>query len=276
MDDNDEFAKWFDNFMYGLMLSHIEGKAQFNRRKKQLVSISTSFLKKVTIPQIKNKIELIKTISTDEFWENSNILILFEKVRIEFRELIKFTMEGDDRKVIYTNLQDEVLSVKEGEGITPGYTFEDYKLKVNRYIEEHRDHIAIYKLRHNIPLTQADYEDLERILTGELGTVEDYKREFKDTPFGLLVRRIAKLDHQAAYDAFSEFISDQSLNQEQIVFVRKVIDYVEKNGYIENISELMKPPFDKPQSFIKLFDSSKQKKIIETITKIKENAIKVV
>jgi type I restriction enzyme R subunit len=140
----------------------------------------------------------------------------------------------------------------------------------------HWDHIAIYKLRNNIPLTQADYKDLEQILTGELGTVEDYQREFKDTPFGLLVRKIAKLDYQAANDAFSEFINDQSLNQEQIVFVKKVIDYIAQNGYIENVSELMKPPFDKPQSFIKLFDISKQRKIVETIAKIKENAINVV
>jgi len=261
--------------MYGLMLSQIESKAQFNRSKKKLISISTSLLKRATIPQINDKIELIKAINTDEFWENSNILT-FEKIRIELRELIKFIIDGGEKEVIYTNLQDEVISVKEGEDIDPGYTFEDYKLKVNRYIEEHRDHIAIYKLRNNIPLTQDDYKDLEHILTGELGTAEDYQREFKDTPFGLLVRKIAKLDYQAAMDAFSEFINDQSLNQEQIVFVKKVIDYIAQNGYMENASELMKPPFDKPQSFIKLFDSTKQRKIIETITKIKENAIKVV
>jgi len=275
MDDTDEFAKRFDNFMYGLMLSQIEGKAQFNRNKRQLISISTSLLKRATIPQINNKIDLINTISTDEFWASPNILD-FEKIRIELRELIKFIVDEGGRGVIYTNLKDEIISKKVGEDIAPGFTFEDYKLKVNRYIEEHRDHLAIYKLRNNIPLTQADYKDLEQVLTGELGTAEDYQREFKDTPFGLLVRKIAKLDYQAANDAFSEFINDQSLNQEQIVFVRKVIDYVAQNGYIENVSELMKPPFDKPQSFIKLFDSSKQRKIIETITKIKENAINVV
>lgn len=112
--------------------------------------------------------------------------------------------------------------------------------------------------------------------TGELGTAEDYQREFQDTPFGLLVRKIAKLDSEAANAAFSSFINDQSLNQAQIVFVKKVIDYVIQNGYIENVSELMKPPFDKPQSFVKLFDGSRQKQIIDTIVKIKENAIMVV
>lgn len=275
MDDADEHAKRFDNFMYGLMLALLEGKAQYNRGKRELINISNSLQRKATIPQVNSKIEIIKTIGSNEFWENANILN-FEKVRVELRELIKFIMEGEDRKIIYTNLQDEVISVQEGKNIDPGFTFEDYKLKVNRYIEENKDHIAIYKLRHNTPLTQADYKELERIFTGELGTAEDYQREFKDTPFGLLVRKIAKLDYQAACETFSEFINDQSLNQEQIVFVKKVIDYIVKNGYIENISELMKPPFDKPQSFIRLFDSTKQRKIVEAINKIKENAIKIV
>lgn len=275
MDDTDEYAKRFDNFIYGIMLSLIEGKS-LKRGRDQLSSVCTSLLKRSTIPQISNKIEFINMINTDKFWANPDVLNL-EKVRVELRDLIKFiTDEGDGRRVIYTNLKDEVTSVQEGNDIAPGFTFEDYKLKVNRYIEENKNHIAIHKLRNNIPLTQADYKDLERILTGELGTPEDYQREFKDTPFGLLVRKIARLDYQAALDAFSEFINDQSLNQEQIVFVRKVIDYIAQNGYIENVSVLMNPPFDKPQSFIKLFDGTKQRKIVDTINKIKENATKVV
>jgi type I restriction enzyme R subunit len=190
--------------------------------------------------------------------------------------LIKFIVDEGGVNPIYTNLVDVILEVKEGEGLEPAYTFEDYKLKVNRYIEENRDHIAIYKLRNNIPLNALDYESLEHILTGELGTVEDYKREYQDTPFGLLVRKIAKMEYEAACVAFSEFINDQSLSQAQIVFVKKVIDYVVQNGYIENVSMLMKPPFDKPQSFIKMFDGAKQRQIVEAVTKIKDNAVKIV
>lgn len=92
----------------------------------------------------------------------------------------------------------------------------------------------------------------------------------------MLVRKIAKLEYEAASAAFSVFINDQSLNQSQIVFVKKVIDYIVQNGYIENVSELMKPPFDKPQSFIKLFDGSKQKQIVDLVVTIKENAVKTV
>jgi type I restriction enzyme, R subunit len=103
----------------------------------------------------------------------------------------------------------------------------------------------------------------------------DYKREFQDTPFGMLVRKIAKLEHDAAIVAFSEFINDESLSQVQIVFVKKVIDYIVRHGYIDNVAELTKPPFDKPQSFIKLFDGTKQRRLVEMVTQIKENAVKI-
>jgi len=277
MDERDEHAKRFDNLMYGLMVYSLEGSRQFARNKNALKEIARNLLtERATIPAVRAKLELIRTIESEAFWENATIFD-FERIRVELRELAKFTVdESGGASPIYTNLRDEVLYVKEGEPIDSGYDFEDYKLKVNRYIEENRDHIAIYKLRNNTPLTAADYEALERIFTGELGTAEDYKREFKDTPFGLLVRKIAKLEPDAVNQAFSEFINDESLTQQQIVFVRKVIDYIVQNGYIENAADLAKPPFDKPQSFLKLFDGAKQKKLVETVKAIKENAVKIV
>jgi type I restriction enzyme R subunit len=147
---------------------------------------------------------------------------------------------------------------------------------VNRYVEEHGEAPAIHKLTHNIPLSAGDYNELEGILTSELGSREDYVREFGDTPFGLLMRKIAKLDHKAAMQAFSRFINDESLNQRQIVYVRKIINHIEQNGYMDNVNDLMKPPFDKPVSFVKLFDAKKRSQIIEAINGVRENAVNVV
>lgn len=156
------------------------------------------------------------------------------------------------------------------------YDFEDYRAKVNRYVNEHGDTLAIYKLTHNIPLAAGDYQELERVLTSELGSEEDYRWEFGDTPFGLLIRGIAKLDHQAAMDAFSTFINDQSLNQRQITFVHKVIAHIEQNGYMESAAALTKPPFDKPLSFTKLFDKKVQAALMTVIGQVKENAVRVI
>lgn len=121
--------------------------------------------------------------------------------------------------------------------------------------------------------SSGDYQELERVFTQELGSKEDYKREYGDTPFGLLIRQIAKLDHDAAMQAFSQFINDESLNQKQIAFVTKIISHVEQNGYMDTPAVLMKPPFDKPISFIRMFDKTTQGKIIGVINSIKDNAM---
>ena len=274
LDDPDEFAKRFDNFMYGLMLAHLEQMPSFKYAKKQLCDMAALLEKKVTIPQIKEKLPLIREIGTDAFWEAKDLL-LFEKVRKELRALIQFLDEGEKKHQIITKLTDPVTEQQEGVQMEAAYDFEDYRAKVNRYVNDHGDTLAIHKLTHNIPLSQGDYQELERILTSELGSREDYVREFGDTPFGLLIRKIAKLDHEAAMAAFSAFINDQSLNQKQIAFVHKVIQHIELNGYMENPAELTKPPFDKPISFLKLFDAKTQKELVDTINTVRENAVKV-
>ena len=275
-EETDEFAKRFDNFMYGLMLAHIEQVPAFKYAKKQLCDTASLLERKANIPQIKEKLPLLQEIHTDVFWDANDIL-LFEKVRKELRGLIRFLDEEDGgQKRITTKLTDPIIDSQEGVQLDIAYDFEDYRAKVNRYVNEHGYTLAIYKLTHNIPLATGDYQELERVLTSELGSKEDYKREFGDTPFGLLVRKIAKLNHEAAMQAFSAFINDQSLNQKQIAFVKKIINHIELNGYMENVSELTKPPFDKPVSFIKLFDAKTRTALIATINQIRENAVQIV
>lgn len=274
--DTDEFAKRFDNFMYGIMLANIDKLPTINYLKSQLCLTAEALEKKTSIPQIQQKLTLIKDVQTDVFWQNISILTL-ENVRKEMRDLIQFLNDGNGhRPKIFTKLDDPVISTDEGKILDSAYDFEDYRKKVNRYVEEHKDDAVIYKLNHNLPLSNDDYKELERILTHELGDSKDYKREYGDTPFGLLVRKIAKLEHESAMKAFSAFINDSSLNQRQIEFILKIINHIENNGYIEDIKILMKPPFDKPFSFIKMFDLKTRTALIQAIENIKNNAVQVV
>lgn len=41
------------------------------------------------------------------------------------------------KELIYTILSDSIVSRKEGDTLDVAYNFENYKLKVNRYIEQH-------------------------------------------------------------------------------------------------------------------------------------------
>ena len=164
----------------------------------------------------------------------------------------------------------------EGKTLDSGYDFGESRERVRRYIMAHRsDTLAIHKLTQNIPLSRGDYTELEHIFTCELGSKEDYAREFRDTPFGLLVRKVAKLDHEDAMQAFTKFINDESLNAKQIAFVQKVIHYIEQNGYVESKAVLMKPPFDQPILFTRLFDGKTGSELMDTINSVKENATHV-
>ena len=93
-------------------------------------------------------------------------------------------------------------------------------------------------------------------------------------PFGLFVRRLTKLDHDAAMAVFAEFLNDTSLNPSQMAFVERIMRYVEENGYMD-LEELGRPPFDRPAPLIKLFDASRQRRIVELMTSIRNNAITV-
>lgn len=86
------------------------------------------------------------------------------------------------------------------------------------------------------------------------------------------MRKVAKMDHDAAMSEFSDFINDQSLNQKQIAFVNKVIDYIENNGYLDE-RNLLKAPFDRPTSFIRLFDPKHRASLVAKIKEINDNAM---
>ena len=273
-DDKDEMAKRFDNFMYGLIIADIKKLPSFVKAQKQLQNIAKALEEKISIPQVKAKLPIIQEINSEEFWNDKDIL-LFEKIRKELRDLIKFLVEITEKMPIYTKLEDPIIDKGEGSPAAIEDPFENYRAKVNRYVIEHSDTQAIYKLTHNIQLTAKDYKELEHILTTKLGSKEDYAKVYGDTPFGLMIRKIAKLDHQAAMAAFSQFINDQSLNQKQIAFVHKIINHIEQNGFMENVAILTKPPFDKPLSFTKLFDKTTQAAIMAAINKVWENAITI-
>lgn len=270
-DEADAMALRFDNFIYGFILNVLDESPLVKRDMARLVTTARLLEKKSSIPQVAAKLPLLRQISDPELWKDIDICKL-EDIRRELRALIRFLDEGSKRKDIITILTDPILDSTAGIPLPEEDPFESYKMKVNRYIEEHKNSLAIYNLTHNISLTRKDYEELERVFTQELGSKEDYVKTFGDTPFGLLIRKIAKLDHEAVLAAFSEFINDQSLNSRQIAFVQKVITHIEQNGYIEDISVLTKAPFDKPAKLLD-FDERRQERLLAVIKSVRDNAL---
>ena len=82
--------------------------------------------------------------------------------------------------------------------------------------------------------------------------------------------RITGLDQQAANEAFSAFLSDNDLTQEQMVFVKTVVDFVVRNGVLE-LKHLQEEPFRSAGSIL-AFPTETGKKLIEAIKGINRNA----
>ncbi|WP_428910703.1 DEAD/DEAH box helicase family protein [Niallia sp. Krafla_26] len=247
---DDELAKRFDSVMYSIELAKLTAK-NATRPIKSVVQTAEELSKLSTIPQVNAQRDILLKVQTDVFWEEANIFEL-EEVREAIRELVKF-LEKESQKDYYTNFKDNFTLI--GEGEAPFYGSNDlqnYRKKVNQYLKEHQDQTAIYKLRHNKPLTRQDVETLEGILWSELGTQDDYKKEFGDTPIAKLVRQIVGLDQQAANEAFSEFLNKEKLNVNQLRFVKLIIDYVVKNGTLEK-KVLQEDPFRALGSVTELF-----------------------
>ena len=268
-DEADIDALRFDAFMYGFMCSLVEGRAM-SIHANRLVSISLTLQEMVTIPQVKEKLPLLKQVTEDKFFDDVSALKL-EELRCELRGLMRFIPRGLGRRDVITHLDDPVTNIEYGATATTGEDFTNYRLKVERYLRDYGNSLVIQKLHRNLPMTEYEFVELERIFTQELGTADDYERTYGETPFGLLVRRLVKLDHDAATEAFAEFINSQALNEQQISFVRKVVDYVVENGYMEPVA-LTQPPFDRPQSFVRMFTTEQQMSLVAIISRIKSNA----
>ncbi|MGN0941820.1 MAG: type I restriction-modification enzyme R subunit C-terminal domain-containing protein, partial [Selenomonadaceae bacterium] len=164
--------------------------------------------------------------------------------------------------------------VQEGEGekLRPPTASESYRQKVEFYLKEHMDNAAVYKLRHNEPMTMSDMRELERIFWQELGTREDYAQNYENEPLGELVRRIVGMDEESVRDAFREFLTENRLSRSQMDFVEKIIQYIARNGSID--VEPSKEPF-RGVDLTKLFKGKESvwHKIFGRIKEITSNSI---
>lgn len=250
-DGEDEYALRFDALMYGLMVASVRGRTAA-RHKTKIRAIATRLKERMTIPQVKERETEIKLVADNPDYLDGASLEELERIRMTLRDLIRFIADSTARKMVITDLKDPVIDRSEGREFDTAEHYEDYKQKLNRYINEHSNDEVIRKLHYNEPLSGKDFSNLENIMIHELGSREEYQKAFGDVPLGLSVRRIIKLDHQATMKAFGEFINNHSLSPAQNALMNRIIDYVEQNGYVQP-EDLARPPFDRPKPLFLVF-----------------------
>lgn len=268
---DDELTKRFDIVMYTIALAYLQNNNAI-KGIKNVISTAEKLSKIGTIPEIIAQKYMIEKAMSEEFWESADIFEL-DKVRIALRELIKY-IEKSSQKIYYTKFEDLIVAEETNNSIYNANDLKDYKKKVEHYLNNHKNELVIYKLRTNQKITNQDLQSLEKILFKELGNYSDYEKEFGDTPVTQLIRKIVGLDRKAANEAFSEFLNNESFNSKQIHFVKLIVDYVVKNGFIEDNRVLMEDPFRTVGSIIDLFEDNIEERnnLIKIINSLRDNS----
>lgn len=267
----DELARRFDYLVYSIDLGLLQSKS-VQTPVNIVIQAAEQLSAKFSIPQVEKQRDIIEKVQTADFWDNATVMEL-EYVRNAMRGLLQY-LDKIRRKIYYTNFADTIINSAEGDPISGGNDFKNYRKKVEFYLKEHSDRISVYKLRNNKKLSEVDLKELERILWTELGSKEDYIKEYGDTPIGRLVRRIVGVDRAAVNEAFSEFLTKERLNLNQMRFVKLIVDYIAANGNIDDNKVLMGEPFKSVGSITSLFkdDMGTAKQIMEVVAQIKRNS----
>jgi len=264
-------AVQFDSLMYGIELAYLVGKT-YTKARKDLLKKVRAVADVANIPAIAQRKDFLHQLLHTDYIETAGINE-FEHIREELRDLIKY-IPLKERWFASTDMADEIVSSEWHDSELENDDLANYKLKVNYYIRQHQDELVIHKLHSNQPLTELDIKQLERILWSEVGSREDYEREYGDKPLGELVREIVGLDMNAAKEAFSRYLNDVNLDQRQIYFVNQIINYIVKNGVMKDLSVLQDAPFTDRGSIVEIFtDLSLWMGIKQVIDNINANAI---
>lgn len=248
-DGDEASAVRFDALMYGIELAYLIGK-KYSKARTDLQKKVAGIASVANIPEIQAQSELINKILNTDYVDNAGIGEL-EEIREKLRDLMKYIPKGTVKYV--TNFTDELLSTEWKESELENDELKNYKAKAEYYIRQHQDNIAIAKLKTNKPLTPTDIESLEEILWREVGTKQDYEQEFGTKPLGEFVREIVGLDMNAAKEAFSEYLTNTSLDSRQIYFVNQIVEYIVHNGIMKDLSVLQESPFTDQGSVVEIF-----------------------
>lgn len=269
-------AKQFDSLILSAQLALLSGEASFAKLADRIRLIAGELAERSNIPTVAARIDLIEEIQTDTFWEGVNVVLL-EDVRLKLRALVQL-IEPKSRKPVYTDFEDEIGPATEAKltNSAVGTDLVRFRAKTRRFLEDHRDHIAVRKLHRNEHLTPTDLDELEKIMRSEgVGDDDAFNRVRSDLGgLGRFVRSLIGLDREAAKEAFSTMLAGSSLSASQIDFIELLIEELTRSGVVE-AGRLYEPPFTdtSPLGIDGLFEDADAEKVVSILGEIERRTL---
>ena len=276
LEPEDEDAKRFDLLLLNLQLALMKAEPAFDRLSKQVQALASGLEANANIPMIRDQLDLIQNIQTEEWWQYVTVDML-DNARKRLRLLIKL-IDKKARKVIISDFEDQM-----GEETTfdlPGFsapdTFEKFRAKARQFLLAHEDHIAVHKLRSNIPLTKTDLRELEHILLESGTATPDDVTKAKEASqgLGLFVRSLVGMEREAAKNAMNAFLKGRTPTANQIEFLEEVVNHLTANGVMD-AARLYEAPYTyiHPQGVEGVFESPQVDELISILEEVKNRAI---
>ncbi|WP_076585114.1 DEAD/DEAH box helicase family protein [Vibrio ostreicida] len=267
----------FDSLVLTMQLDLLEKGMLSETSRGRVIEFAEQLEAKSTIPAVQAQLQLIQDIQTQEFWQDIHLVTL-EELRRKLRNLM-FALDKEQKEKVYTNFEDESYEPIDvtGKYNSPSVDLSQYRKKIELYIQDHQDQLTIQKLKRNKAITQADLDVLEGLLLEASGVsdVDTYREKIlQEKPLGTFIRELVGLDMNAAKEAFSSFLDEESYNAEQIQFVDQVIDYLVNNGILD-MSQLFEPPFtdNHGESAYGFFDEGTVVELFGVIRTVNANAV---
>ncbi|MDO9479274.1 MAG: DEAD/DEAH box helicase family protein [Hydrogenophaga sp.] len=274
--DEDEDAKRFDLLVLRLQLGVLNAEPGFGRLAQKMRDLAARLLELGNIPDVQKHAVLLEAVAGEAWWVDVTLPML-EQARRHLRGLIKL-IDKTGRKQLYTDFEDQLGELSEVVLPLGGSAgdFERFRTKVRAFLRAHEDHMALHKLRRNLPLTPADLAELDRMLAASgTGTAQEFERATAESHgLGLFVRSLVGLDRQAATEALGGFLQDKTLSSNQLEFLNLVVNHLTERGVV-NPALLYEPPFTgyAPQGPDGLFTSAQVDQLFQTLDRIRATAL---
>lgn len=261
----EENAKRFDLIMLLIELSLLDEEVNADKSIQTVAAIAEILQReKLSIPQVKAKLDIIKEVQTEKFWEEVTLSEL-ERVRKELRELMRF-IDGKDTKTFIVDIEDELT---DGGEVGKPRLIISYKQKVLEYLSKNSNNPVIQKIKNLEQLTTSDIRELEKVLWEDLGSKEDYEKHIGNKMYGnvaIFLRSLVGIDRETALKKFSKFMDSNTLSSIQQEYLKSILDYVSVNGDISGQILVNNEPFNE-FDWVKVYgqDTVKVKRFVDDI-----------
>ncbi|MGW9111994.1 DEAD/DEAH box helicase family protein [Microbacterium sp. NPDC055683] len=255
-DGTDEDAKRFDLMMITLQVGALRPEVPTDIIRQAVQGIAANLLESTSVPAIAAQVEWLDRLAGDEWWADVTAPML-EVARIRVRGLVHLIKRGS-RDILYTDFQDEIGDARAIEltATARGVNYERFRAKARDYFRSNLEHLALQRLRRNVPITSQDLDELGQILVDAgVGSAEDVRTAgARAKGLGHFIRSLVGVEKSAVEEAFRDFLQREGATRAQQDFVRMVIDFLTTQGELDP-NLLFDPPFtdDDPEGVSGVF-----------------------